>query len=777
MTLFYPSSHARRKRPIRDPFLQERRYKNFQETLSSSSTRRKNMTNRPFKPTAILFLALLSLVMPVTIHGHSIDNNQQRRLPNDGMFGWFKSGISVVQDVGKNIGQAFNGNDKDKNQSNKNGQAFSNNKGQDDKSNAPNGNANTVGNSGGNKVNWMQNDAKNDNKDDAVKQNDDKQKDDTVKQNDDKQKEDANKQDSDKQKEDAAKQNDDKQKEDANKQDGDKQKDDEKVPQTVPETPRPTNRPTRRPTNRPTQNPTVSPVQITSSPTPVPSPKPTQSPTTMAPTGRPTSRPTLKPTAQPTNHPSPSPTISPTLATAAPTSRFHSVLNTKKIQKLQFPKTAEVSLEFSLWFEDEKGSAVTSSTMTGEAEMNVITSLQFLFCHRGNVDFQALGLGDYDPHSLCMFHDNMVTAGWEVMAEDQSAASEIDAKLSSMVGGDQQSTNSDIDAKLSTMAVQGEQVEGDDDDDDDDGTDEEASNVNMDAKFAGLVGSYTHQGNGNRRLLVDGTVLLEPPRVNIIDHFHAQSPLTWTTWRFTWSVARIGSSLFYEAMSTLPDPNKNNRVKEEDLVDASVDIMQRVLEAALRQNIQDGTLNTVLHNNLQTQAQASIKGKEWTTFGEGAPEEVATNTVSTSDSEGGDDDGDLVWDGMVLIPHPFHTLRLVGIAMLTTTLAFIAMLIILSQKRKRTRLAEQRRLREGKGLLRSAEGVEKMLQSTKDTSLIRCRDARMIDGDDSGYHDRTESHTFSSTSDSSRDGAKRSQSMDEEDDDDDMRIPMPHNLR
>jgi hypothetical protein len=174
------------------------------------------------------------------------------------------------------------------------------------------------------------------------------------------------------------------------------------------ETPEPT-------TLAPTPEPTT--VQPTLPPTIPPTTSPTPSPTTLAPT-------TLAPTvAETTESPvtSPATTLPPTVAdmepvTAIPAAEDQSLSAEEigRLANLQFIQegntNTNISVAFSLWFPDREGLTGVEDIGMGistAVKVDLIAALQFLFCGRGSIDFDALGIQDEKPHHLCAFHINV----------------------------------------------------------------------------------------------------------------------------------------------------------------------------------------------------------------------------------------------------------------------------------------------------------------------------------------------------------------------------------
>jgi hypothetical protein len=147
-------------------------------------------------------------------------------------------------------------------------------------------------------------------------------------------------------------------------------------------------------------------------------------------------------------------------------------------------------------------------------------------------------------------------------------------------------------------------------------------------------------------------------------------------------------------------------ISDEKIYLHAVQKMQADLAAAMEDHVRTKVFDVILGNLLHEEVRASLVGKEKQVF--------ETELTPQEGDHGGYNMTAVDVNDYIdfLNPDPYHTLRLVGCTMLICTIKFLLILTCMSQRRKRLREAEYKRLKDGRGLLRSPEGVDEMLKNT-----------------------------------------------------------------
>lgn len=443
---------------------------------------------------------------------------------------------------------------------------------------------------------------------------------------------------------------------------------------------------------------------------------PTLSPTTQSPTIKPTTKPTQRPTQQPaTSVPTEAPLDESTIP-AVTTSDNGITLNMQELRDIQYLGDGTVTVRMSLWFQDGRTSQDVKS-QTSPMQQAVLTSMQSLFCQ----------------------------------LEDSES--------------DELQVNSNNEA-LGLPATSSEYV-----------VDTTAFDNTEERELCVVKTELVTDAFQNRQF-VEGSILLQPPKISILDRSATDgiTTLRWTTWKVTWNVLRLGTFYILQGLENL-DLDSLGDATHQDIYNAGIDAMQQVLELALQVSIRENGYDALLLRSMKQVDTinngvviASVYGEEKESLHSklealGLPEgdlviptqdsdgnSLADNNTSTMDpvaeSDGWDDDRYSMEYGITesLDPDFWHPLRIAGIVMFFLTTTALVGLSWMSRKRQARRALERKMAKEGAGLLNDHEGVENMLRASE-----RAGEGK----DDAGVNNAD----------------------DDEDDDDDSKIPLPENLK
>lgn len=398
--------------------------------------------------------------------------------------------------------------------------------------------------------------------------------------------------------------------------------------------------------------------------------------------------PTLLPTLEPSPKPSLPPTVPPVTQEPPeeeePEQTFETGKNNQftisldKLRDIQYFGGGEITLRFSLWFQDDQSA---SKVGVGPTLLAVLHSMQQLLCHS---DADIEGLEGDDPLGLS-------TLDWTDAAEEEER-------------------------ELCVVPVE-------------------------------LGGPEILSAEGQK---VEGSVLLQPPTTFVVDRI--DKDLSWTSWRVTWDVLRLGTFYILQGLENSGGDAKD--MDEEEIYRSGINAMQGILELALQVSIREQSFDKVLVGSMVNQGQsggmvlASVYGEEaqslvpkleWlglTQPDDGAqegssgnlveptevtnPQEQGLGASTTSDAATADAGDDDEWDddhySMVygitepLDPPFWHPLRVVGILMFLFTTAALFSLSWMSRKRQAAREIERKMAKEG--LLSHPQGVEDMLNAS-----------------------------------------------------------------
>jgi len=574
-----------------------------------------------------------------------------------------------------------------------------------------------------------------------------------------------------------------------NKNTNNNKNDNKNDPPVVPPSFSPTIEPTAPPTSPPSPSPTVTP---TKPPTPSPTENPTVQPTSLAPaTAVMTAMQVVEKEEPSTSSALTSYQNPPTTATNNEDDPFESsttvalsssqvTLDMDQLRDIQYFGGADVTLRFSLWFQD----GTLTNEVSGNVELAVLYALQTLLCQSDDENVGTTGDDD---------STNNNNEGRKKQKNEQDGTEEASGFLNT--------ATYDMATPESTMEER------------------ELCVLKHD-----LNPKMTN--DDNRNTMLEGSILLQPPTTWVVDRSATTTTdatsLHWTTWRVTFPVLRLGTFYILQGLENSAAGSEGEKqaaadgdlLSTEEIYGAGVQAMQQVLELALQVGIREQALDKLLLGNLvdfsgrddttTTSASiasatayglvlASVYGEELSTFAakldwlgiseNGASAETTTGTSGTPFASGsgdlvepsninnstgtlsgtataeaadgvGEDDDE--WDddrysleyGITesLDPPFWHPLRIVGIFMFVMTMGSLVGLSCTSKKRQARKALERRLLANAdkEGLLNNAQGVEDMLRRTAPTASK----SASYDTDDNKEHYEREEQPAANESDS-----------------------------
>lgn len=367
---------------------------------------------------------------------------------------------------------------------------------------------------------------------------------------------------------------------------------------------------------------------------------------------------------------------------------------------------------------------------TGEGahiQTSIISTLQFLFCdHDKSIFLASLGLKDMrKQHNLCPFIETVAKGAGKVSLtlggvrrslKEKETETSVQLAYETNKWEGNEYVELDKQFQLEQDRAGGgaiyavEATTEDDENKDKDNKEKDKENNDREKEQAQAHGGKEkdQEEEYEMNIVVDMSVLLDPPQLKPKVHFNAHKNLAWTTWNVTWPVVRLSMHYLEEAWNLR---SGFDDVKDDDIFDYGVYLMQQDMTSYLNDNIDIKVMDVMLEDVLQEPVRVSPFGHALSTYTHDIP--ILEEPVPVNESPL---DYNITADEVASIsyhPSPRHPLRLLGVTMFLITLKCVVILAWLSSRRKAARDAENKRLKANKGLLHSPEGVDEMLGKAK----------------------------------------------------------------